>query len=42
MDMDRVIVMEKGKIMEFDEPKKLIENEKSIFYGMIKDANLVT
>lgn len=27
--------MDSGQIMEFDEPYKLLQNENSIFYGML-------
>ncbi|KAF5296656.1 hypothetical protein FQR65_LT10196 [Abscondita terminalis] len=41
MDSDRIIVLEKGLIAECDSPSTLLENKKSMFYGMCKDANLV-
>ncbi|XP_071454824.1 multidrug resistance-associated protein 1 isoform X2 [Hetaerina americana] len=41
MDSDRVIVLDKGKIVEFDSPSKLLETRSSVFYGMAKDAGLV-
>ncbi|KAG5890605.1 hypothetical protein JTB14_005118 [Gonioctena quinquepunctata] len=40
MDSDRVIVLDKGQIVEFDTPANLLADEKSIFYGMSKDAGL--
>lgn len=36
IDSDRVIVMDAGSAIEFDEPYKLLENENGIFYGMVK------
>ncbi len=33
--------MDKGEIKEFDSPNALLGNQRSIFYGMAKDANLV-
>ncbi|XP_072415092.1 ATP-binding cassette sub-family C member 3 isoform X2 [Chiloscyllium punctatum] len=39
MDYTRVLVLEKGRIAEFDTPSKLIA-EKGIFYNMAKDAGL--
>ncbi|XP_031350249.1 multidrug resistance-associated protein 1 isoform X4 [Photinus pyralis] len=41
MDSDRVIVLDKGDIVEFDSPSNLLQNKHSIFYGMAKDAGLV-
>ncbi|BFZ19876.1 hypothetical protein BsWGS_22915 [Bradybaena similaris] len=41
MDYDRVIVMDKGKIIEMDSPQALLANTQSVFYSMAKDANLV-
>ncbi|CRL02706.1 CLUMA_CG015844, isoform A [Clunio marinus] len=41
MDSDRVIVLDQGKIAEYDSPKNLLENKDSIFYGMAKNAGLV-
>lgn len=41
MDSDRVLVLDKGTIVEFDKPQTLLENKTSIFHGMAKDAGLV-
>ncbi|KAK2714884.1 hypothetical protein QYM36_009173 [Artemia franciscana] len=41
MDSTRVMVLDKGQIIEFDSPSVLLANKSSIFYGMAKDANLV-
>ncbi|XP_040212845.1 multidrug resistance-associated protein 1-like isoform X1 [Rana temporaria] len=40
MDYTRVIVFDKGEIVEFDTPTRLLEN-KGIFYSMAKDANVI-
>ncbi|KAG8222673.1 hypothetical protein J437_LFUL002555 [Ladona fulva] len=40
MDSDRVIVLDKGQIVEFDPPRTLLENRNSVFFGMAKDAGL--
>ena len=37
----RVMVLDKGEIREFASPDELLANNKSIFYGMAKDAGLV-
>jgi ATP-binding cassette subfamily C (CFTR/MRP) protein 1 len=39
MDSDRVIVLDQGKIVEFDSPSNLLKQQ-SIFYNMCKDAGL--
>ncbi|XP_060530036.1 multidrug resistance-associated protein 1-like isoform X5 [Cylas formicarius] len=40
MDSDRVIVLDKGRIVEFDSPAALLRRPETIFYGMCKDAGL--
>ncbi|KAM7353891.1 multidrug-Resistance like Protein 1 isoform 2-T2 [Cochliomyia hominivorax] len=41
MDSDKVILLDKGEISEFDSPQNLLNNPQSAFYSMAKDANLV-
>ncbi|XP_051912386.1 ATP-binding cassette sub-family C member 3-like isoform X6 [Hippocampus zosterae] len=41
MDYTRVLVLDKGQIAEFDTPSNLI-SQRGIFYGMAKDAGLVS
>lgn len=41
MDSDRVIVLDAGKIAEYDSPKNLLADRDSIFYGMAKNAGLI-
>ncbi len=36
----RVIVMDKGEIVEFDTPQNLLQDSKSIFNGMAKEAGV--
>ncbi|XP_021347162.1 canalicular multispecific organic anion transporter 2-like isoform X2 [Mizuhopecten yessoensis] len=40
MDYDRVMVLDKGLIAEFDTPRTLIQDTSSVFYGMAKDAEI--
>ncbi|CAJ0583056.1 unnamed protein product, partial [Mesorhabditis spiculigera] len=41
MDSDRLMVLERGSIVEFDAPRTLLENKNGVFYSMAKDAQLV-
>lgn len=41
MDADKVLVLDKGQVAEYQSPKSLLDNRNSIFYGMAKDAGLV-
>ncbi|XP_076337840.1 multidrug resistance-associated protein 1-like isoform X2 [Tachypleus tridentatus] len=41
LDYNRIIVMEKGKIVETGNPSTLLSSSTSIFYSMAKDANLL-
>merc|ERR1711953_718468 len=41
MDSSRVMVLDAGKIKEFDTPEALLNNKKTVFYGMAKDDGLV-
>jgi ATP-binding cassette subfamily C (CFTR/MRP) protein 1 len=41
MDSNRVLVLDKGTIGEFDSPSNLLSNNNSIFYSLAKDARLV-
>ena len=42
MDSSRVMVLDAGKIKEFDTPETLLQDKKSVFHGMAKDAGLVS
>ena len=39
--VSRIMVLDQGKIAEFDSPNELLERKNTIFYGMVKDAGLV-
>ncbi|XP_067673483.1 multidrug resistance-associated protein 1-like isoform X3 [Haliotis asinina] len=41
MDYSKIMVLDAGKIREFDNPQALLQDTDSIFYGMAKDAGLV-
>ncbi|KAF9199460.1 hypothetical protein BGZ49_010396 [Haplosporangium sp. Z 27] len=34
MDSDRILVLEKGQVAEYDSPQKLLQNKNSIFYSL--------
>ena len=40
MDYDRIMVMDKGYLVEFASPQELLRNTNSIFYRMAMDAGL--
>ncbi|XP_026676748.1 multidrug resistance-associated protein 1-like [Diaphorina citri] len=40
IDSDRVLVLDKGLVVEFDSPSVLMKNKASIFYSMAKDADI--
>lgn len=40
LDHDEIIVLDKGKLVEFGSPKNLIQNNKSVFHKMCVDAGL--
>ncbi|KRY48044.1 Multidrug resistance-associated protein 1 [Trichinella britovi] len=41
IDNDRIMVLDAGRIAEFEPPQQLLDNKNSIFYSMAKDAGLV-
>ncbi|XP_073979857.1 multidrug-Resistance like Protein 1 isoform X7 [Rhodnius prolixus] len=41
MDSDRVLVLDKGEIVEFDSPNTLLSDATSLFYLMARDAGLI-
>lgn len=40
MDNDRIMVLEAGEIVEFNEPKKLLENTDGFFTSLVTEAGL--
>lgn len=38
IDSDRVLVLDAGRVVEFDEPSLLLKNENSMFAGMVRAA----
>lgn len=40
LDSDRVVVLDKGEVIEFDTPKALIK-QKGMFYSLVREAGLL-
>ncbi|KAI9805220.1 MAG: hypothetical protein M1825_001056 [Sarcosagium campestre] len=40
LDSDRIVVLDRGQVTEFDSPSKLIE-QKGVFYELVKEAGLL-
>lgn len=40
LDSDRIIVLDKGTVAEFDTPAELVRR-KGLFYDLVKEANLL-
>ena len=38
IDMDKVLVMDKGRVVEFDEPHQLLQNPHGFFYAMVRQT----
>ncbi len=38
MDSDRVLVLSKGKVAEFDTPERLLANPNGVFYSMVNES----
>jgi len=41
MDSDRIMLLDAGHLTEFDEPALLLENPKSLFYGLVEQTGSV-
>ncbi|KAG6802309.1 multidrug resistance-associated protein 1 [Apis mellifera caucasica] len=42
LDSDRIIVLDNGRIVEYDSPESLLRNSSSLFSSIAKDAGLAT
>uniref|UniRef100_A0A1B6KLL2 ABC-type glutathione-S-conjugate transporter n=1 Tax=Graphocephala atropunctata TaxID=36148 RepID=A0A1B6KLL2_9HEMI len=42
MDYNRILVLDRGKVKEFDAPNTLVQNPQSIFHSMVKDAGIIS
>lgn len=41
MDYDRILVLERGELVEYDTPGQLVQNSESLFYSMVRAAELL-
>lgn len=41
LDSDRIVVLDKGKVAEFDTPAALVRS-KGLFYELVREANLLS
>lgn len=41
MDSSRIMVIDRGSVVEFDTPKSLLENKSSIFFSMANNAQII-
>ena len=41
MDSSRIMVLDKGRIVEFEPPQVLLSKKRSVFYSMAADAGIV-
>ncbi|RLV93995.1 Multiple drug resistance-associated protein-like transporter 1 [Spathaspora sp. JA1] len=41
MDSDKILVLDKGTVAEFDTPENLLKDESSIFYSLCKEGNYI-
>ena len=42
LDYDKILVLDAGRVAEFDSPQNLLEQTSSVFYSMCRDNGLVT
>ena len=42
LDSTRVLVLDQGRVVEFEEPNVLLQNKSSVFYSLAKNAGIVT
>ena len=42
MDYDKVLVMDQGRIVEFDKPEVLLQNNNGYFYRLVQTQNMAT
>ena len=40
MDYDKVLVMEQGRVVEFDKPEVLLKNNNGVFAGLVQTYNI--
>ncbi len=40
MDYDKILLLDQGRIAEFESPEVLLRNKRSKFYGMAREAGV--
>jgi ATP-binding cassette, subfamily C (CFTR/MRP), member 1 len=40
MDSDRVVVLDKGEVVEYDSPAELLKQDGGVFQGLVRQAGL--
>lgn len=40
MDSDKILVMDAGRVVEFDQPQVLLQNTKGVFSGLVREAGI--
>ena len=40
LDSDRIVVLDRGEVKEFDTPSKLVQR-RGLFYELVREANLL-
>ena len=41
IDYDKILVLQDGKVIEYDSPESLMRDDKTLFHSMLKDAGIV-
>ena len=42
IDYDKILVLNEGMVVEYDDPETLLRNKKTLFHSMLRNAGLIT